>query len=303
MKTLLARIALITLTTLIFNPILAGVFPLPKNGDVVGQVFLVHSARGDTLHSIAKRYDIGWLKMRDANRRLLYKRLRPGTEVVIPSRFILPKQRRGIVVNLAELRLYYFPKGQNVVYTYPVGVGRSKWRTPTLETIVYRKKELPTWYIPESIREETMRKKGKFLPKKIGPGEKNPLGPYAMYLLKRGYLIHGNNAPNSIGTYASSGCIRLFNHDVEQLFHMVPNRTPVHIVHHANKVGWRGNSLYLEVHRPMAHKEDPTDLNHTDVQNEIAIKTANTRAHVNWRKVALVERQRQGIPTRIGSLH
>ncbi len=295
--------SLLALSLLLFSQFaLAGAYPLPKHGDIIGQVSLIHSERGDTLHSLAKHYDIGWLKMRDANRLLLNKRLKPGTEVVIPSRFILPKIRQGIVINLAELRLYYFPKDINVVYTYPVGVGRAQWRTPTIETIVYRKKELPTWYIPDSIREETMRKKGKFLPTKIGPGKDNPLGTYAMYLLKRGYLIHGNNAPKTIGTYASSGCIRLFNHDIEQLFHMVPNRTPVKIIHHANKVGVRGHTVYLEVHRAMSHNEDQTDLNHTDVQSEISIKTAHSRAHINWRKVNLVKKQRQGIPIRIGSI-
>ncbi len=281
----------------------AATFKLPTDGNVVGQVFILHVQKGDTLHSLAKHYDIGWLRMRDANRHLIGKRLKPGMQVVIPQRFILPKHREGIIVNLAELRLYYFPANSNVVYTYPVGVGRNKWRTPTLTTMVYRKKELPTWYIPESIRDETLLKKGKFLPKKIGPGPKNPLGTYAMYLLERGYLIHGNNAPNTIGTYASSGCIRMFNHDVEQLFHIVPNRTPVSIIHHANKVGRRGNTLYLEVHRAMSHNEEPNALNYTNATKEIKTATNGRESKINWRKVQLVQKQRTGIPVRIGTLY
>lgn len=281
----------------------AATFNLPSNGNVIGQVLVIHAQKGDTLHSLAKHYDIGWLRMRDANRHLIGKNLKPGSQVVIPQRFILPKLRKGIVVNLAELRLYYFPADKNVVYTYPVGVGRNQWRTPTLKTIVYRKKELPTWYIPESIRDETLLKKGKFLPSKIGPGPKNPLGSYAMYLLERGYLIHGNNAPDTIGTYASSGCIRMFNHDVEQLFHLVPNRTPVTIIHHANKVGTRGNTLYLEVHRAMSHSEQPNELNYTDAIAEIKSAIYGKESKINWRKVQLAEKQHTGIPIRIGTLY
>lgn len=285
-------------------PSLAAVFNLPNNGDnVVGDIYLIKAQRGDTLHSLAKQYDIGWLRMRDANRHLLSKRLKPGMQVVIPRRFILPNHRKGIVVNLAELRLYYFPKNKNVVYTYPVGVGRNQWRTPTLKTIVYRKKELPTWYVPDSIRDETVLKKGKFLPEKIGPGPDNPLGPYAMYLLKRGYLIHGNNAPNTIGTYASSGCIRMFNHDVEQLFHLVENRTPVTIIHHATKAGRKNNQLYLEVHRKMSHDEELNDLNHTTTDQQIDMATAGFTPKINWNKVKRVDAQRQGFPVRIGSLY
>ncbi len=295
---------LATTLSLLCTQSFALVFNLPeKNNNVIGQVFYIQSKPGDTLHSLAKHYDIGWLRMRDANHHIKNRRLKAGTQVVIPQRFILPKDRRGIVVNLAELRLYYFPKNRAVVYTYPVGVGRNNWRTPTLNTIVYRKKELPTWYIPESIRDETALKKGIFLPEKIGPGPKNPLGPYAMYLLKRGYLIHGNNAPNTIGTYASSGCIRMFNHDIEQLFHVVPRKTTVKIVHHSNKVGRRGNQLYLEVHRSMSHKEKINPLNYTTAKSEITSMTAGLNAKINWRKVRLIQRQRQGIPTRIGSVY
>lgn len=297
------RHTLITLSLIFFTSnAFSLMYELPQHGNVVGEIFLISAKSGDTLHSLAKHYDIGWLRMKDANRHLLRKRLQPGMQVVIPQRFILPKLQQGIVINLAELRLYYFPKGKAVVYTYPVGVGRDNWRTPTLKTMVYRKKEQPTWYIPESIRDETMLKKGKFLPKKIGPGPKNPLGTYAMYLLKRGYLIHGNNAPNTIGTYASSGCIRLFNHDIEQLFHLVAKRTSVTIIHHANKVGLRNNQLYLEVHRRMSHDEDATQLNHTNINDEIAAVTAGHSSQINWRKVQRVKQQHQGIPIRIGSI-
>lgn len=234
--------------------------------------------------------------MKGANRHLNPYGLKDGSEVVIPSRFILPKVRGGIVVNFAELRLYYFPANNpNIVYTFPVSVGREKWRTPTLETHIVRKKEDPTWHVPQSIREASKLKTGKALPATIAPGPNNPLGHYAMYLGKPGYLIHGNNAPNSIGTYASSGCIRLFNKDIEQLFSLTPINTPVHIIHHAHKAGWRANTLYLAVHPSMALEEESNHLNQHSLTRALN-KTNHANAAINWHRVTQIAREHKGIP-------
>src|SRR5690606_9951022 len=136
-----------------------------------------------------------------------------------PSAFILPPgPREGIVLNLAELRLYYYHPGGKKVSTFPVGIGRSGWLTPVGETVIARKKEGPTWIPPKSIR-EYMKKKGVHLPEKVYPGPENPLGDFALYLGWQNYLMHGTNQPNTVGIRSSSGCIRMYPEDIKRLFY------------------------------------------------------------------------------------
>jgi L,D-transpeptidase ErfK/SrfK len=136
------------------------------------------------------------------------------------------------------------------------------------------------------------------LPPFIGPGPKNPLGHYGIYLAKRGYLIHGTNAPQQIGLYVSSGCIRMYNHDVEELFNMVPIKAPVHILHHPDKVGFKNGKLYLEVHEALALEEEASDLN-TTVTKDIIQEANEKHVHmydIDWGVVNLITQQKQGFP-------
>ena len=289
------------LISLFSLPAYAASYPMPNPGDdLIGHIQLYIAKKGDNLTQIARQFDLAPSKVTAANPKLVKRGLRIGDTVVLPTRFILPEYREGIVVNLAELRLYYFDYKENRVYTYPVAVGRAGWRTPTLITEVIRKKKNPTWRVPRSIHNYTLRTKGIHLSAKIGPGPDNPLGTRALYLGKPGYLIHGNNKPKSIGTYASSGCIRMYNNDVEQLFKLTHKGVIVHLVHHANKAGWHQGQLYLESHKPMMKikaKDDP--LRHTDAQSEVKEVNAKQRASVNWRKVQQVANAKRGIPIQV----
>jgi len=283
----------------------AATYPLPTPGnDMVGQIIHYTVKAGDTLDKIANQHDIGIYQMLEANRHISnpYK-LRVGETVIIPQQFILPTYRHGIVLNIAELRLYYFPKDKDVVMTYPVAMGREAWRTPTGSTRIVKKVENPTWHVPKSIREYTLTTTGKLLPESIPPGPDNPLGHYALYLGFSGYLIHGNNAPWTIGRLVSSGCIRMHNDAIESLFSMVDIGTPVTIVHHENKVGWYNGALYLESHAPISLDEA---YNRMNIQPfDVAIYEAIQGKHIeiNWNEAESVAKAQSGIPTMISFTH
>ena len=271
-------------------------YPLPPSGNqIVGNVFKVKAHRADNLSNIGMRYHIGFHEMLEANQSIRPWHVQRGAQVLIPKRFLLPEPRKGIVINLAELRLYYYPPERDEVWTFPIGIGRKGWNTPTATTKVVRKKYKPTWNVPKTIRKFIYEVKGILLPKKVLPGPENPLGDYAIYLALNGYLIHGTNAPWSIGKRVSSGCIRLLPHDIEALYHMVNNGTPVKIINEPIKAGWQGNALYLEAHLPLSDQ-----AGNTDYHRVIEKVTKNRHVKVDWNLVDAVSQEQHGLPTIIG---
>lgn len=280
----------------------SAVFNMPRNGnDVVGQYFTVEAHSGDTLISIGADYDIGLHEMLEANPNVNPKRLRAGQKVIIPSAYILPKFRKGIVINLAELRLYYFDHSGKHVYTYPVGLGRREWRTPTGTAKVNRKQKDPTWYVPESIADFVFEQTGRILPDFIPPGPENPLGHHAIYITLPGYLIHGTNQPWSIGKLISSGCIRLYNEDVAELYDMVKIGDPVHIIHHPYKVGWKDGDLFLEAHVPVTIDDPINKLNVLSVDRAIRETVKERNVRIDWHRVDRIVRRPSGIPIPVGT--
>jgi L,D-transpeptidase ErfK/SrfK len=270
-------------------------FPMPAAGDdIVGQIQTISSAPGDTLSSIGQRYDIGGYEMFQANPDLGRGQLKQGTEVLIPSQYILPSVRKGLVINLAELRVYYFPENENTVFTFPVGVGRQGWNTPRTSGTVVRKKADPVWTPPPSIRAESARK-GKILPYSYPPGPKNPLGKYAIYLSIPGILLHGTNAPSSVGLRSSHGCIRMLAPDIEYLFKNVPVGTPVQIIYQQDKIGWLSGRLFLESEVPFPEFDNDADLK-PRITAAAAAAEQGRSATVNWGKVDDVSDTRLGIP-------
>jgi L,D-transpeptidase ErfK/SrfK len=181
--------------------------------------------------------------------------------VLIPSLYVLPPgERRGIVLNLAELRLYFFPPHKGVVHTFPVSIGDYDWETPQGSTTVVAKQIDPPWYPPKSIRREHAEE-GEELPTVIPGGDPdNPLGTFALKLALPGYLIHGTDQRRSfgIGMRVSHGCIRLYPEDIEQLYSMVSVGTPVRIIDQPVKVGIRDGQLLLEVHRALSEDGRPS---------------------------------------------
>lgn len=267
--------------------------------DPSGSVHIV--AKGETLLSIARRYDLGFVELRAANPGIDAWQPGAGTRLVLPTAHLLPNARRkGIVINLAEQRLYYFRRAGENVLSYPVGIGDSGWETPVGATRVRGKRTNPTWIPPTSIRAQHPD-----LPAAIPPGPANPLGAFALDLAWPGYVIHGTNKPAGIGRRVSHGCIRLYPEDIAQLYSMVPIGTPVAIVDQPVKLGWIGGALYLEVHPTQAQAneieatgrippEGPIDL----VPHLASLPDLDS-ANIDWRLAQRVAAERRGVPVRI----
>ena len=234
----------------------AEVYELPPAGnDVIGAVTIIQARADDTLIEIARRHGLGYEDIVRANPDVDTWLPGEGTDVVLPTRFVLPPgERRGLILNLAEYRLYYFPepKGDEpaIVMTYPMSIGRMDWETPLGRTSVVSKVTDPSWYPPASVRAEHAAD-GDPLPRIVPPGPKNPLGRHAMKLGLPGYLIHGTNRPAGVGMRVTHGCIRLFPEDIGFLFGKVSVDTPVRIINVPIKIGWNGDDLMVEVHRSL----------------------------------------------------
>ena len=234
----------------------AEVYELPPPGqDVIGAVTTIVARHDDTLLDIARRHGLGYEDIVRANPDVDTWLPGEGTSVVLPTRFVLPPgPRSGVVLNLAEYRLYYYPTPENgeapVVMTYPISIGRMDWATPLGRTRIVSKVVNPSWYPPESIRAEHAAD-GDPLPRIVPPGPKNPLGDRAMRLGIPGYLIHGTNRPAGVGMRVTHGCIRMFPEDIRFLFNEISVDTPVRIINEPVKVGWDGDRIVMEVHRTL----------------------------------------------------
>ncbi len=235
----------------------AGVMPWPVNGDVTGEYREVSSNEEDTLIQIARRHGLGYEEIVNANPTVDPWTPGAGTPIRLPLRRLLPDApREGIVVNLPEHRLYYYPVAKpgevRVVVTYPVSVGKMDWSTPLGLTRIASKIKDPAWYPPESVRKEHA-KNGDMLPKVVKAGPDNPLGLFAMRLAIGGgsYMIHGTNNPDGVGMDVTHGCMRLYPENIEELFKMVSVDTPVRIVNQPFKAGLSQGKLYVEIHPPL----------------------------------------------------
>lgn len=276
---------------------------LPAKGDsLVGETFTVNSRWQDTLLDIARVHNQGYKEITSANQSVDVLLPGEGTPVRIPALYILPDApQKGIVLNLAELRLYHFPQYQpgetRQVVTYPVGIGRLDKKTPIGYTHVVEKRRNPTWIVPESIRREYLVQNLDF-PKKVPPGPDNPLGDFALRLSLPGYLLHGTNKSYGIGMYVSNGCVRLYSEDIEELYHSVQLDTPVHIINQPYKAGWRGDTLFLEVH-PDNYGQDDSDRA-SRLINSIIRATNDRKADIDWHAVDITVRHADGVPAAIG---
>lgn len=222
------------------------------------QLFFTLATEEDTLLDIARRFNVGQTEILLANPDVDRWLPKHGTKVRIPNSRLLPDApRKGIVINLPEYRLYYYPaKGDdNTVTTHPISIGRMDWNTPLGKTKIVAKTENPTWTPPASIKKEH-EEKGEILPDVVPAGADNPLGLYAMRLGVPGYLIHSTNKPYGVGMNVTHGCIRMYPEDIEKLFPEIPVGTDVYIVNQPIKVGWYKNTLYIEVHPPMENETD-----------------------------------------------
>jgi len=286
----------------------AASFPLPPAGQrVVGALEQVAVKPGETLLDIARRHDVGLNEITAANPGVDPWLPKAGTRLVIPNRYILPDApREGIVVNLPEMRLYYYPPptpGEAPrVITHPLGIGAEGKTLPLGTTRIIEKIKDPTWYVPKSIQEEA-KTKGHPLPDAVPPGPDDPLGKFAMRLGWPSYLIHGTNHPYGIGMRVSHGCLRMFPEDIESLFRQVAVNTPVRIVDQPFKAGWEGGKLYLEAHAQLADGQGQASSNLTGA---VASVLAVTRQRLNdglWNRIITIASRHRGVPEAVGLEH
>ncbi len=278
----------------------------PSDQAVVGTLRTVRARARDTLLDIARAHNLGYEEIRLANPDVDPWLPGEATQVVIPSRFLLPDApRTGIVVNVAEMRLYYYPPvvGDEMprVVTFPVSVGRGDWETPLASARVQSKERDPAWIPPESIRAEHAAR-GDFLPARVPPGPDNPLGRYALRLSLPGYLIHGTNRPSGVGMRVTHGCLRLYPENIEALYENVPVGTPVHIVNQPYKIGWHLDELMLEAHPPLSETNGDTPADMTSaVRAFISATSSGPPAAIDWDRVYAIARERSGVPEPVGA--
>lgn len=278
--------------------------PLPEF-NLVGAVQVVRARPEDTLLDIARREDVGQEAIILANPGV--DRWLPGTDtaVTIPSLHLLPpKPYEGLVLNLPELRLYYFPQPRpdetGRVLTYPVSVGRMDWSTPLGVTKLTSKEKDPSWRPPESIRQEHAAD-GDPLPRIVPPGPDNPLGRHALRLGIPGYLIHGTNKVFGVGMRVSHGCIRMLPEDIEELYAAVPVGTQVRIINQPVKLGWHGGDLYLEVHPPLEEDLVDVDMLYQAVMSAVDEELFRRPVELDQRAVDEAVGLRNGMPVVISS--
>ncbi|WP_147365241.1 L,D-transpeptidase [Buttiauxella izardii] len=250
----LSSLALVLAT--VTHSALAVTYMLPPEGSrLVGEPLTVAVPQGNTqpLEYFAAQYGQGFSNMLEANPGVDPFLPKDGTQLTIPQQMILPDTvRQGIVINVAEMRLYYYPKDSNTVEILPIGIGQAGRETPrNWVTKVERKQEAPAWTPTANTRRE-YAKEGKTLPAFVPPGEDNPMGLYAIYIGKL-YAIHGTNANFGIGLRVSQGCIRLRKDDIKYLFDNVPVGTRVQLIDQPVKTTVEPDGRrWLEVHEPLS---------------------------------------------------
>jgi L,D-transpeptidase ErfK/SrfK len=237
-----AILLILTISSVSFSEI----YPYRHGETVIGHVQTYTIEDHESLIEIARTFGLGYNEIMQANPDLDPFVPGEGMSVEIPTSWILPDvtSYKGIVINLSEMRLYYFftKNGAKVVTTFPIGIGAEGYDTPEGNFRVIEKIENPSWYVPESIQKEKP-----YLPKVLPPGPDNPLGSHAMRLSLRTILIHGTNKPWGVGRRVSHGCIRLYPEDITKLFDLVPIGSPVTIVRQPVKIGTKDNRVYIEV--------------------------------------------------------
>jgi L,D-transpeptidase ErfK/SrfK len=282
-------------------------YPLEEGADsVFGSITTVSASPDETLPDIARRYSLGYYDIKLANPAVDMWLPGAGTEILLPTEFVLPlAAKQGIVLNIPEMRLYYFTgskrSGKAEVLTFPIGIGREGWATPYVNTRVTQKTEKPVWYPPESIRQEHAAE-GRPLPKRVGPGPDNPLGEYAMRLGLPQYLIHGTNKPWGVGMRVSHGCIRLYPEDIATLYPRVRIGTPVRIVNQPYKIGLRGGRLFLEAHPFLDEDAERFKDNLTSVVKMVVASTEENSYDIDWQMARQIIQEAHGVPVEIGRL-
>ena len=273
-------------------------FQLSDGQNMVGTIAAVNTRENDTLSDIARHFGLGYNDISLANPNIAPWTPEPGSLVLLPLQFILPDApHKGIILNLANMRLFYYPKKQpDKVFTYPVGIGRQGWNTPMGLTSIVAKKANPSWVVPQSIHKEHAQK-GDSLPTVVAAGPDNPLGLYAMRLGFPSYLIHGTNKPYGIGMQISHGCVQLYPEDIEVLFKKAPVGMPVRIIHQPYLTAWYQDMLYLEANEPLPKWTHDKSRLKKQLLKQLRQIGSKKNVSIDWEKVNRIIQRSDGIPT------
>ena len=269
--------------------------------DLIGYDKYYKTKKDETLIDIARANNLAFPEIMSANQGLDDPWVvEPEKNLLLPQRHLLPSAKReGVIVNKGDLRLYYFSK-ENKVYSFPIGIGRGDWETPTGKARITGKKKNPYWTVPASILEEEPH-----WPKVVKPGPENPLGSRAIYLSMPGYLLHGTNKPWGVGMKVSHGCIRLYPEDIEMLYELVSQGENVEIIDQPVKTGWFGGVLYLEVHsmHPYGLEDKETLESNMRLLPQATKSLQKSAKHhivnVDWKKVVEIVKKASGVPEAI----
>jgi L,D-transpeptidase ErfK/SrfK len=279
----------------------AETFPLAADTQIVGTPGFYVAKAGDTLLDVARDNDLGYAQLMTSNRDLDPWRPGDGHAVFLPNVYLLPSgPRKGIVIDLAGQRLYYFPPDGKAVESYPIGAGAEAGMTPRGTTKVMGKVVKPAWYVPKSIRKEQPD-----LPGMVPPGPDNPLGEFAFRLGWPSYLIHGTNKPYGIGRNVSHGCIHLYPEDIEKLFHEVRIGTPVRVIDDQMRLAWIDGELYLAL-APTHAQIDQISQNQPmqpsvpkDLHARVLAAAGGAAGRIDWHAVDEIGQRRPGMPIAI----
>lgn len=291
----------ITLITLIFTNI-AIAADTPKYTHI-GELEKIRTSYEDTLVHIARANNLGFVEIRAANPELDPWIPGEGAKVILPKMHLIPDAPQvGVLINLPEMRLYYFPEGKNEdPITYPIGIGREGLQTPLGETKITRKKAGPTWRPTARMREEDPE-----LPAVVEAGPENPLGTHALYLGWPQYLIHGTNKPYGIGRRVSSGCIRMYPEGIKDIYPRIDVGTAVRVVDQPLKAAWIDNKLYLEAHptvddtREIERQGKILDYVVSDKDIQYITDIAGDSAEdLDWKNIKDLIQERNGYPVEI----
>lgn len=270
---------------------------------VVGDVGYVAIDGRDNFSAMARRYGLGFEEIRLANPGIDPWLPPDGAVVTLPSRHLLPPfARKGIVINVAEYRLYYFDDvadGSVKVSTFPISIGRQEWLTPVGTSKVVQKQTKPTWFPPQSVIAEHAER-GDFLASSVPPGPDNPLGEYSLRLSIPGYLIHGTNRPAGVGMQVTHGCVRMYPESIEWLFPQVDVGTPVIIVNEPYKFAYIGNDLFFQAYPPLEPAENLAARSLTRVMEAFVHVVDPQSTNVDWDLIEQTYQKPTGLPVRVG---
>ncbi len=280
----------------------AASYRMPSSNEaLIGQSQQKPVDSDDTVVSIAKRYNLGYNALESANPHLDLKKPLPyRAPIKLPTEHLLPNlPRKGIVINLPEMRMYYYQEGTDNVITYPIGIGKIGQTIPITETSITKKAVDPVWVPTQNIREFNL-KQGIILPQIMPAGPDNPLGHYAVYMTVPTYLMHSTIYPESIGKRASFGCIRMYESDIERLFPTLKKGIPVAIVNSPTKTGWQKDHLYMETHRILEEHGDNKDVKIPGMIHLVTEMAGDQPVLVDWQSIAYIASVRDGVPHEVG---